>query len=47
MDERGLWELFYRTGLPEAWLAIAGEREECLTWEEPAKTAFHSRVEKI
>ena len=26
MDERGLWELFYKTGLPEAYLAVAGRR---------------------
>ena len=26
MDECGLWELFYRTGLPEVWLFIAGSR---------------------
>lgn len=45
MDERGLWELFRRTGLPEAWLALAGEREE--RREELAKTAFQSRIEKV
>lgn len=35
MNERGLWELFRRTGLPEAWLALAGEREA-----ERIQTAF-------
>lgn len=28
MDESGLWELFCKTGLPEAFLALAGSREE-------------------
>ncbi len=28
MDERGLWELFCETGLPEAYLALAGQRQE-------------------
>ena len=28
MDETGLWELFCKTGLPEAFLALAGSREE-------------------
>ena len=27
MDERGLWRLFFATGLPQAYLAIAGERK--------------------
>ena len=48
MDERGLWELFCKTGLPAVWLALAGEREE---WsrqrEELAKTAFHPRIEEV
>ena len=26
MDEEGLWRLFFETGLPQAYLAIAGER---------------------
>ena len=48
MDERGLWELFCRTGLPEAWLALAGEREErSQQRKELAKTAFQSRIEKV
>ena len=37
MDERGLWELFCKTGLPEAYLAIAGERQAY--GPEPVKTA--------
>ena len=45
MDERGLWELFYRTGRPEVWLALAGEREErSQQREELAKTAFQPRT---
>ena len=28
VDESGLWELFCKTGLPEAFLALAGSREE-------------------
>lgn len=47
MDERGLWELFCKTGLPEVWLAIAGGREEQFQQqEELAKTAFQPRVEQ-
>ena len=26
MDEEGLWRLFFETGLPQVYLAIAGER---------------------
>lgn len=45
MEEQGLWELFFRTGLPEAYLAIAAVREEEQEWaEEAAKTAFHFRT---
>lgn len=41
MDETGLWRLFFATGLPEAYLAIQGERSECRgELELPAKTAF-------
>ncbi|MEA4933640.1 MAG: hypothetical protein VB071_08720 [Lawsonibacter sp.] len=41
MDERGLWELFYATGLPEAYLAIWETRTEPEEQMElPAKTAF-------
>ncbi|MCI9156945.1 MAG: hypothetical protein HFF44_08425 [Lawsonibacter sp.] len=46
MDERGLWELFCRTGLPEVYLAIAGERQACDSRAEPAKTAFRPRTEQ-
>ena len=42
MDERGLWELFCKTGLPEAWLAIAGEREA-----EQIQTAFRPDGGKV
>ena len=48
MDERGLWMLFCETGLPAAWLALAGEREErSQRREEPAKTAFRPKIEKV
>lgn len=48
MDERGLWELFCKTGRPEVWLALAGEREErSHQWNELAKTAFRPKVEKV
>ena len=41
MDEQGLWSLFFATGLPEAYLALRGEREETAQAQElPAKTAF-------
>ena len=41
MDERGLWNLFFATGLPEAYLAIWKARTEPeLQIELPAKTAF-------
>lgn len=47
MDEQGLWMLFCRTGLPEAWLALAGAREErSQQREEPAKTAFRPKIER-
>lgn len=47
MDERGLWRLFFATGLPQAYLAIAGRRlEEERERELPAKTAFRPREEK-
>ncbi len=46
MDERGLWELFCKTGLPAVYLAMAGRRqEEESRCEEPAKTAFQPRIE--
>ena len=45
MDERGLWELFCKTGRPEVWLALAGERKErSQQREELAKTAFQPRT---
>jgi len=45
MDERGLWELFRETGLPEVYLALAGQREEQLSQrEELARTAFRPRT---
>ncbi len=41
MDEGGLWRLFFLTGLPEAYLAVQGSREEERSlWEKTAKTAF-------
>ncbi len=47
MDELGLWELFCRTGLPEVWMALAGEREEQARHrEELAETAFQPRVKQ-
>jgi len=45
MDERGLWELFCRTGLPEAYLALAERRAE--QREESVKTAFQPRVKEV
>jgi len=48
MDERGLWELFRETGLPEAYLALAGQREEkSAQGEELAKTAFRPRTGQV
>ncbi len=48
VNERGLWELFCRTGLPEAWLAIAGEREKrSQQREELAKTAFQPKMKQV
>lgn len=45
MDERGLWELFFATGLPEAYLAAAGCRQETgERREELAMTAFQART---
>ena len=46
MDERGLWKLFYETGLPEVWLCIAGTRQASpQAGEEPARTAFRGERE--
>lgn len=42
MEEQGLWELFFRTGLPEAWLALRGLTAE---EDEPALTAFAGAAE--
>ena len=47
MDERGLWNLFFATGLPQVYLAIGGQRrEDREERERPAKTAFRPREEK-
>ena len=46
MDEDGLWELFFATGLPEAYLALMelrGERDG----ESLAQPAFGQRQERI
>lgn len=41
MDETGLWRLFFATGLPEAYLAVRGKREEAETrMYTLTKTAF-------
>ena len=48
MDERGLWELFCQTGLPAAWLAMTGQRQENeKRREEPVKTAFQPRIGEV
>ena len=48
MDERGLWRLFCETGLPAAYLAVAGQRQEDrASREEPAETAFQPRAKEI
>ena len=45
MDERGLWKLFFATGLPEAYLAIRGERKKGdFVPNLPSKTAFSGGV---
>lgn len=47
MNERGLWELFCKTGLPAAYLAVAGQRlEDGKRRDEPAITAFHPNAKK-
>lgn len=45
MDERGLWRLFCKTGLPAAYLAVVGQRreEEHARRPEPVQTAFRHR----
>jgi len=41
MNEDGLWTLFFATGLPEAYLALQGQRlEREQELEQPARTAF-------
>ncbi len=40
MDEGRLWRLFFETGLPEAYLALRGEREERESMELQLRTAF-------
>ena len=48
MEERGLWRLFFATGLPEVYLAVAGQRlEENARWKELARTAFRPRIETL
>ena len=48
MDERGLWELFFKTGRPEIYLAIAGlRREEPGERDLPAKTAFLPDIREV
>lgn len=48
MDERGLWKLFFATGLPAVYLAAAGQRQEDrLRREEPVKTAFRSKIQEV
>ena len=42
MSEQGLWELFFATGLPEVYLALAGQGRE-----EPAETAFRPRLQEV
>ena len=38
MEEQGLWDLFFETGLPEVYLALCAQRME---WDsEERKTAF-------
>jgi len=45
MDERGLWELFCETGLPEVYLALAERRS--MQREEWARTAFQDRIKEV
>lgn len=46
MEEFGLWNLFFLTGLPEVWLVLRGLRQERQQREEPALTAFAGAEEK-
>ena len=45
MDERGLWELFFATGLPEVYLALAERDQEKAG--EPVLTAFRPRIQEV
>ena len=48
MNEQGLWELFCKTGLPAAWLAVAGQRQENeARWKEPVQTAFQPKIKEV
>ena len=49
MKEEKLWALFFATGLPEAYLAIQGVREEEGEGQEklPAKTAFRAQTPPV
>lgn len=48
MDERGLWRLFCKTGLPAAYLAVVGQRrEDRARWPEPVRTAFKPRYKQV
>ena len=42
MDERGLGELFFATGLPEVYLVLAGQSSE-----ELAETAFQVHMQEV
>ena len=46
MDERGLWNLFFATGLPEVYLAIAARRREA-EGERLVRPAFRPRRERV
>ena len=46
MDESGLWNLFFATGLPEAYLAIRQSREEKNWRQMSAQQAFQTEGEK-
>ena len=46
MDEGKLWELFFVTGLPEAYLAIRQTREEKDWQQMSARQAFQADGER-
>ncbi|MGI5962521.1 MAG: hypothetical protein ACOX7N_02245 [Lawsonibacter sp.] len=46
MDEEGVWKLFFATGLPQAYLAIVGLRQEAEPFSKPAMTAFRTQERK-